>query len=254
MAVRRWGPWVLMVLACASGVAAAKADSCPGTLSACPKRGCAKQGSPGAFANAVKRNLNPRGETTRLGFEDFRTLQARVEEKFGGEYHTLTRPDRLRLRHLDIGGRTVGEGDRVELLGFIAVKPGKSKPHANTGESVNCNLTGAGNNDFHISLTPRADGSEYSGIVVEMIPQKRDDEWTEGRLRKVQARPLMVRARGQLFFDNHHRVNTEADRLGNQPKRFSLWEIHPVTEFDVCTKTSCTPDGTGWLPLAQWQP
>jgi len=149
----------------------------------------------------------------------------------------------------------VGEGDLAEIIGFIAVSPANSRPHANaSGESVNCRLPGSENNDFHISLTPRPNGSEFEGIVVEMVPQERHENWTAAQLRRVQQARRMVRVRGQLFFDNHHKVNSDPqNNITNQPKRISLWEIHPVTEFDVCTTATCTADGAGWQALEEWQ-
>jgi len=68
----------------------------------------------------------------------------------------------------------LGEGDRVRLVAFLS----DGTPHPNTGESVNCNLKTEANNDIHISVTERKDGSEFEGIVVEMIPQNRPAKWT----------------------------------------------------------------------------
>jgi hypothetical protein len=36
--------------------------------------------------------------------------------------------------------------------------------------------------------------------------------------------------------------------------RLSIWEIHPVTAFYVCTATGGCPtaDGTGWTKLEDW--
>jgi hypothetical protein len=54
---------------------------------------------------------------------------------------------------------------------------------------------------------------------------------------------------GGLFYDNLHVANGDASNpvTGGQPKRFSLWEIHPVTSVKVCKKTKvsqCDPDRT----------
>lgn len=259
MTVRRACVWLLLLLACAPSVAAAKKKPCHEPLSACPSRGCEEPRTAHAIMNQVKRNRRPKGEIKSLDFEDFRALQAEVEAKFSGNYHTLLRPDRQRLRALQIGGRTLGEGDKVEILGYIAVLPvlsndKKVKPRANTGESVNCYLADDENNDFHINLTPQPGGSEYAGIVVEMIPQGRKENWTTDRLELVQDRHLKVRVRGQLFFDNQHTVNAQEGSTSRQPRRFSLWEIHPITEFDVCTKATCAADGGGWEKLETWTP
>lgn len=248
-----------IVLVLASGLAVlpaagAKKKPCFEPLGKCPLRGCAAKDSPDALSNRLKRNRNPQTPLKTLTLADFQRLQALVETRFDHAYSTLAKSDRARLRKFTLGALTVGEGDLVEVLGYIAVKPTGSKPHANTsGESVNCRIPKAVNNDFHISLTAQPSGSEFAGIVVEMIPQQRPEEWTEGHLKQVQKANAMVRVRGQLLFDNHHVVNDDPDApVGKQPKRMSLWEVHPVTGFDVCTQTTCTADGDGWKPLSDW--
>lgn len=229
---------------------------CFKVLSSCPQRGCAKEDTANAFANILKHNTDPTGQAKTLTFDDFDKLQTQVETKFSGHYATLTKADRVRLRNMSAGGGKVGEGSLVQVGGFIASLPPGSEPHPNeAGESVNCNLTGPDNNDFHISLTPKSGGSEYDGIVVEMIPQKRNPDWTKARLKDVQKSKREVRVRGQLFFDNHHTVNKDPHHpIGKQPKRMSLWEVHPILEFEVCTAASCDiATDSGWTKIEDWK-
>ena len=40
----------------------------------------------------------------------------------------------------------------------------------------------------------------------------------------------------RLFYDNKHLVKGDQDRDNGEPKRFSLWEIHPVSAFYVCVR------------------
>ena len=234
---------------------AASSPPCRPTLSECPLRGCAKANTPDAISNRLKHNREPQGDLVMLDFTDFASLQNQVETLFSGHYATLTKPDRARLNNLQTSHGTVSEGDLVGVTGFVALKPADSEPHANTGgESVNCRIKGTDNNDFHISITPNSDESEFQGIVVEMIPQARNADWTTARLHKAQTEKRRVRIRGQLFFDNHHRVNDDAQHpVGKQPKRFSLWEIHPITAFEVCTQSQCSENSPAWKPLEQWQ-
>jgi hypothetical protein len=254
MRITRLGLALFLAFGAANASAAGK-NPCHSPLAACPDRGCAKEDTASALSNILKHNLEPTGDATALTFPDFAQLQSDVETLFDGHYSTLVKPDRVRLSHLELNGKPIGEGDLVEIVGYIATLPDKSQPHANSsGESVNCRLRGSENNDFHINITPAPGGTEYHGIVVEMIPQQRKENWTTARLVAAQKANRMVRVRGQLFFDNHHKVNSDPDHnLGNQPKRMSLWEVHPVTAFDVCTKSQCTIDGDGWKPLAEWQ-
>ena len=234
---------------------AASSPPCRASLSDCLLRGCAKANTPDALSNRLKHNSEPEGDLIMLDFSDFAALQNQVETLFSGHYATLTKPDRARLQNLQTVHGAVSEGDLVGVTGFVALKPADSKPHANTGgESVNCRITGTDNNDFHISITPNSPGSEFEGIVVEMIPQARNADWTTARLRKAQTEKRRVRIQGQLFFDNHHRVNDDPQHpVGKQPKRFSLWEIHPITAFEVCTQSQCSENSPAWKPLDQWQ-
>ena len=134
----------------------------------------------------------------------------------------------------------MGEGSRVRLVAFLS----EGTPHANSGESVNCNLKRQANNDIHISVTEKKDGSEFEGIVVEMIPQDRPANWTSSKLDQLHGKVLLIE--GGLFYDNLHVTNADEDNpVPGQPKRFSLWEIHPVTSLKVCKKprvSQCDPD------------
>jgi len=134
----------------------------------------------------------------------------------------------------------LGEGDRVRLVALLS----QGKPHANTGESVNCNLKGEEDNDIHIPVTETKNGSEFQSIVVEMIPQDRPDNWTSSQVAKLRGKVLLIE--GALFYDNLHFTNADENNpLRGQPKRFSLWEIHPVTSLKICKKptvTQCNPD------------
>jgi hypothetical protein len=112
---------------------------------------------------------------------------------------------------------------------------------------VNC----AGNDgtDIHISLGPKSlHPSEFDGIVAEMIPQlPRPAGWDSITLNRLAGKQVLVV--GGLTYDNEHLVNDNpASPKGTQPKRFSLWEIHPITAFYVC------PAGDGYDPaqLGQW--
>ena len=133
----------------------------------------------------------------------------------------------------------MGEGSRLRLVAFLS----EGKPHANSGESVNCNLKSEANNDIHVSVTEARNRSEFEGIVVEMIPQDRSANWTSGKVEKLRGRVLLIE--GGLFYDNLHLANGDSSNpMAGQPKRFSLWEIHPVTSVKVCKKktvSQCDP-------------
>jgi len=217
---------------------APKGVACAVNLKACPVNGCEPDGSTHALANEMKRRIPSSVTPKTLEWDDFTTLQEDADSTVGQD-RELDASDRAKLRNINVSSGHVSEGDLVRLAGFLV-----DDPHDNKGESVNCGLKGVPNNDFHIPLANDPNSTGFDGIVVEMIPQDRPAEWSLKMLRRVERDRRMVLVTGQLFYDNLHRVRTdpEAD-AGGQPARFSLFEIHPVTSFEVCIDkdTQCDP-------------
>jgi len=218
--------------------------SCPTTLAKCPDAGCSDPGSSSELLNIAKHGPG-KGPVKKLQLTAFQTLQA-AAGKAVGEGAQLDAEDRQAIRKLKVGSSTLGEGRLVAVTGFIA-----GEPHANTGESVNCGLKTEANNDIHISIVPQAGDDEFDSIVVEMIPQDRPEAWSSANLHKVVKAGRRVKIEGQLFYDSVHRVNKDKKApKGGQPKRFSLWELHPVSAFYVCDDDSCTLNSNkGWTKL-----
>jgi hypothetical protein len=233
--------------------AAARATSCVRELGDCTPQGCAADESKKAIFNKAKNRVPSGTRNVLTSFADLRALQ-RQANALVDQGTELTQEQRDSLGSLTVANGRVGEGKLARLVGFI-VKD--SDPHANTGESVNCNLPNQANNDFHISLALRPGNSEFQGVVVEMIPHDRPDEWNLPKLRKVKRQALKVMVVGGLFYDNDHVVNSDpTDDLGGEPKRFSLWEIHPITQFFVCQRAgnSCRPTNVHqWTKLEDFQ-
>jgi hypothetical protein len=233
-----------------------KARACQTSLDTCPVHGCEPAGTPHALMNQLKRTL-PKGDTpTVLTLDDFETLQQEADDRLPKSQKVdLTKQARAKLQGINVpSGATVGEGTFAEVQGYIVGLP--NHPAANkSGESVNCRLKGVANNDFHIPIARRWTHNEYQGVVVEMIPQGRPDGWTLNRLHAVGEQGRQVRVRGSLFYDNEHFVNDDEENpKGSEPKRFSLWEIHPITEFLVCktAKKVCdAADGSVWQKIEE---
>jgi hypothetical protein len=227
-----------------------KKTACALDLAACPAAGCEDPKSPHGLLNQMKRRLPSDVTPKALKWSDFAALQQDADSTVGEDVE-LDASDRARLRNLIVSNGRVSEGDLVELTGFLV-----GKPHPNTGESVNCNLSGSANNDFHIPFAETADQTPFEGIVVEMIPQGRPAEWNIRVLDRAEKDGRMVRVTGQLLYDNMHRVNPDQDNsLSGQPPRFSLFEIHPVTRFEVCKSTDendCGNDQTNWETLEEF--
>ncbi len=109
--------------------------------------------------------------------------------------------------------------------------------------------------DIHISIGPKSPQmSEYDGIVAEMIPQlPRPAGWDAATLNRLAGKQVLVV--GALTYDNEHLVNDNpATPKSGQPKRFSLWEVHPITAFYVCPAgDGCDPATLGqWMTLTAW--
>ncbi|HXM24093.1 MAG TPA: SH3 domain-containing protein [Terriglobales bacterium] len=230
------------------GLAAA---ACQPDLASCPATGCAAPDSPHGLANQVKQTVPAGTSGAMLTFDDFASLQQQADNLVG-EDKELTADDRALLKGLTVSKGPVSESDVVSLLGYLV-----GVPHPNTGESVNCNLKGETNNDYHIPISNDPSNSDFQGIVVEMIPQSRPPGWNLTNLTQVENNQQLVMITGALFYDNFHRVNGDpSNPLGGQPHRYSLWEVHPIVQFLVCTKSdnSCDPNQAGdWAPLGGGQ-
>ena len=215
-------------------------------LAACPAWGAEKQGSSRAALNEVKHRVPAATTPVVLEFGDLPAMQQEADArvKSGTAAKVSAKERAARLHGMTAGAHHVGEGDLVAIVGFIV-----GRASANAGESANCFLKGASNNDIEFSIAPAAKDTPYQGIVGEMIPQDRPKDWTIGRLHKLSADGRQVLVAGQLMFDTRHLPNPKRGTNHESP-RFSTWEIHPVTKFLVCKS------GTGCDPAheEQWQP
>lgn len=233
-----------------SETGALAASACQPNLDACPTSGCETEGTPHALMNEAKRNVPP-GAPVTVAFSDLQALQTATDAVVTQGQDI---PDRTVIQNLTVGSTTLGEGMAVQVSAFLS--PDKPGPHPNSGESVNCDLRGTANNDFHIPVTETAGLSPYAGIVVEMIPQNRNAAWTVASLKALQTNQTQVKVVGQLFYDNAHVVNGDPDNpIGGQPERFTLWEIHPISQFLVCSNgTGCDVNSdSGWTALENVQ-
>jgi hypothetical protein len=217
------------------------------------KCGLVGAGGKEATQNTAKNNFCASGTPSAVTIASLTKLQASVEKDptipFGSKGPAI---DRTPLQKL-------GEGRLVTLKAFVLFARQEGK------ESVNCGTKVPNNplfHDIHISLVdaesvsqpgdtkPVLNTKECTGVVAEMSPHHRPDKWTAGNLQKVAKAQLPVRVTGQLFFDSSHLPCANGQPVGSNPKRISLWEIHPIYKFEVCT-ANCNGAGT-WLPLDQW--
>lgn len=150
-------------------------------------------------------------------------------------------PDRTILRDL-------GEGQYVSYVAFI-----KDAHYSDVGagEAVNCNIPGRTTNDIHIVLLKDLNDDECLSTTAEMSPHYRPPEWTDKNIMRASA-GHPVRLRGHLFFDGSHKPCSGSSRPN--PKRASVWEIHPVYSMEVCSQTTiaqCQKQTAKWTPLSK---
>jgi hypothetical protein len=224
--------------------------ACAASLDQCPARGCEEEGTQAAQSNELKRRLPHLGTPLTLSFADLAQLQHQADESVGQGPYEPSLEQRARLHDLHVSSGTVGEGDLVRVLGFIANS--SDGLHLNkSGESVNCQLKKPSENDIHIPLVAAPEDTEFKGIVAEMVPQDRPQAWSVEALKDVRAKRLQVWVEGGLSYDKVHFVDADADNpMKDEPERMSLWEIHPITKFLVCRKPHCDPQfEQDWTPL-----
>lgn len=229
--------------------------ACPEALADCPEHGCARRNGE-RLRNRLKSNRSATGRATRLTVGNFKTLQTAAMRKVGEDAGHLDEDERATLTGLAVAGKRLAEGSLVTVSAYVV-----GEPRPNSGESVNCRIRGEANNDYHVGIASRPTTGdhkldEYRSIVVEMIPQGRPAGWTDEKLKKIRDLRRMVRVEGRLFYDDLHKVNSNpAKPKGGQPRRISLWEIHPVTKFFVCAKSRCDAgDARQWTKLEEWEP
>lgn len=204
--------------------------------------------SDAGLRNMAKRHIPVGAAPVTLDLFGFHALQDDVNSRFADAHTTKTtfHPDRQALMNRPTSGGTVSEGDLVQIAAYLTAV----RPEGN--ESVNC----ADQDGFDVHINVGAKNStEWKGIVVEMIPQLgRPIGWDSATIAKVRSAGLQVLVVGGLTYDNEHFVNDDpAHPRTGQPKRISLWEIHPITEFYVCEAATCDPaNHGGWTTLTAW--
>ncbi len=250
---------LLFIAPCAAKQQFAPACSTPSYPSPPPAKkpaidsACGITGSGGEEANqnAAKNNYCATGTPQPMTIADFEQLQTQAANDssigFGdsdsGGHTKGPQVDRAPLQAL-------GEGKIVTMTAYVLFARQEKAESVNCGNKV---PNQPAYHDIHIELVDSAATTdECSGIVAEIIPHHRPDSWTASNVSKLVSAKLMVRVTGQLFFDSSHVPCQEGQAVGDNPKRVSLWEIHPIYKFDVCSQGTCTADSGDWMPLDQW--
>ncbi|MFZ0770608.1 MAG: hypothetical protein WCA49_22700 [Candidatus Sulfotelmatobacter sp.] len=165
----------------------------------------------------------------------------------------------------------LNEGEIVQATGYLYYAQQTS------AESCNCERSGPKDSDYHIGLgfdaskvaeakaKPTSKSTEFhdlqsNSMIVEITPYyraKNEPSWTLAKLEALYG--AQVKVVGQLIADNDHYAAAEdCGMKGSDPSscwRLSIWEIHPVTAFYICTTGSdCATTNSGWTKLEDWNP
>lgn len=201
----------------------------------------------------AKNNFCATGNPRAITYEDFTELQ-RTADSIDGLRDSLETSRKQLLGIFSPANQPkLGEGTLVQYVAFVKdahnSNVGKGK-----GERVNCKLTTKEDNDIHIELMPnQTEDDPCKSVTAEMSPHFRPETWNELVRLKLE-RP--VRITGPLFFDNSHQP-CRGEKRPN-PKRISVWEIHPVYQFEICKVKPKDPKecdvktDSQWIALDQW--
>jgi hypothetical protein len=119
----------------------------------------------------------------------------------------------------------------VRVEGYVA------RARTSGPESTNCHGDEARLRDFHIWLTTAPTVDRTRSVIAEMTPRwrARHTGWNLTRLGAVSRARERVRVTGWLMLDQEH-----PEQVGRT--RGTIWEVHPVTAFEV-------QRGRRWIPL-----
>jgi hypothetical protein len=224
-------------------------DACSATGNSNPDTA---QGERQANQNAEKNNFcasNTPNTPVNIDFDVLHQLQQEAASvtTFGSD-GSLPQ-DRSVLQKLTTKVGAIGEGTVVRIVAFVI---NAHPSNVGSGESVNCKRPDAESNDIHIVLGQNSNqDDECSSVTAEMSPHFRPDAWTPNNMNQNNAR--LFRFTGHLFFDGSHKPCTGS--TGPNPKRSSLWEIHPVYAVQVCgnTNNTCKVDSDqDWIALSDF--
>jgi hypothetical protein len=222
----------------------------------CALAGQPNEPAPEVAQNKAKNNFcaTPPANSS-ITVADMIKMQQDVESdktiNFGGRVHPLSAAggpttDRTPLK-------AMGEGQQRVLQGFVLIARQEGKEAVNCGPTFP-DKTETMDHDIHISIVgdvSQVHGNECESIVAEMSPHHRPDSWTAKNVQLVATKHLPVRVTGQLFFDSSHSPCVDGKSEAGDPHRSSLWELHPIYKFEVCSSGTCAGD-TGWQSLDLW--
>jgi hypothetical protein len=221
--------------------------------------GCSASGKYDAFLNVFKNQIEwPQTQVQRwfTSLSDITDLEGQLPNGLGKSNHGDFTSEL----------KALGEGKIHGVVGYLYAVKAEGK------ESSNCQLdpgTDDENVDFHIFIgfdshlagrlrngnVTAADkrNIDPSSMIVEMTPHYRGRFHPEWTLKAVKDQiGQQVRVEGQLMVDNEHYIASQDCGRSDHTSgcwRGTVWELHPVTDFEVCASGNCTATSAGWTPI-----
>jgi len=224
-------------------------------IKSCGLDGDAKSGSAEAMQNDHKNNFCAQGDPAPIDIAKLTALEKSAEsaEKTKKYKAGQPPPDRSFLASLGEGNAAVFEGYVFEARQECdeTVNCGTAVPNADSSHDIHLYMLGQPRTTTKSDPVSKQDAEECTGFVVEMVPHYRPAEWTSCNVNDVASRGLRVRVTGQQMFDGSHVPCKGGQAVGSNPRRVTLWEIHPVYSFEVCPSGDCASGG--WVSLESFE-
>ncbi len=207
--------------------------ACADDLASCPDKGCSKPGvlPPDPDLNVQKNRTSATGTPRRYTYAQFVGLNSKAVNKKLRKNWTAAEKQQV---------EAVENASPAVLVAYLY--------DATLSDAETCNCYLDGERDYHIWLAKTSvEPDKGELVVVEITPRMRQKiaGWDIKKLNTLEKRHAKVRVTGWITFDNEHWDFPE------RGIRATAWEIHPITDFEVCPpQTTCTVTGTaGWQKL-----
>lgn len=196
------------------------------TLRDCPDEGCGGTGFDPEL-NRMKNRTQEASSPRRMTLGQIRQLRQPARWPVGQERSSLSRSENM----------------AVVVTGFL------TRAKVSGRESTNCRLPGRDNNDIHLDLVSNRNDPRATSVTAEITPRiRREHEgWEPEMFDFLADEKTFVRVTGWMMLDTQH-IRSPLTRSTN-------WEVHPVTEFEVCTGSvrDCQ-QGRNWVRLDEFEP
>lgn len=207
------------------------------SLDDCPLAGCGEMGD-AALNNSKNRTVTP-ATVVSMTLDEMRRLPQPPSWNTGTDRSSIT----------GVGK----EGTGVIVSAFLL------RARAEGKESCNCGLSKRADTDVHMVLVSEMpgsktkeemDASEGTSVTAEITPRVRgaNEKWLYRNVNDLEG--SYIRVTGLLMLDTGHLpqgLRLPGERFHQPLKRATNWEVHPITNIEVCTRSKKDCDrGKGW--------